>query len=85
MLPVESETIEVYHETVGLENETIELHVGAYAAQGAALVARESQARALAQEHKPRCGWKCGAVIGASVALVAVGGLTYLVAAAAAP
>jgi hypothetical protein len=73
-------------ETPALEySHTIELHVGAYAEQGAALVARESQARALAQEHKPRCGWKCGAVIGASVALVAVGGLTYLVAAAAAP
>jgi hypothetical protein len=58
--------------------------VGAYAEQGAALIAREIQIRALEHQHAPRCGWKCGAVIGATVTAVLVGGLTYLVAAAAA-
>jgi hypothetical protein len=57
----------------------------AYAEQGAALLAREAEVRAVRAQHAPRCGWKCGAVIGASVTLVAVGGLVYLVAAVAAP
>lgn len=62
-----------------------ELQSEAYAEQGAAYVALETENRALKRQHAPRCGWKCGAVIGASVAVAALGGITYLVVAAAAP
>jgi hypothetical protein len=65
-LPRDSATIGVY-QTAGAEySHAIELHVGAYAEQGAALIAREIEIRALEQQHAPRCGWKCGAVIGAT-------------------
>jgi hypothetical protein len=84
-LPRDSATIAVY-QTAGAEySHTIELHVGAYAEQGAALIARESEIRALQQQHAPRCGWKCGAVIGATATAVVFGGLTYLLVAATAP
>jgi hypothetical protein len=84
-LPRDSATVAVY-QTAGAEySHTIELHVGAYAEQGAALVAREIQLHALARQHSPRCGWKCGAVIGATATAVVFGGLTYLLVAATAP
>lgn len=45
------------------------------ASLGAALLARESQARAVQQEHAPRCGAKCGAAI----AVVVLEGVRALV------
>jgi hypothetical protein len=85
LLPVDSVAITAAHQSIDLLDHTIDLHVGAYAEQGAALVAREVELAALRRQHAPRCGWKCGAVIGATATALLFGGLTYLVVAAAAP
>jgi hypothetical protein len=81
----DSVAITAAHQSIDLLDHTIDLHVGAYAEQGAALVAREVEIAALKQQHSPRCGWKCGALIGATATAVLFGGLTYLVVAAAVP
>lgn len=85
LLPADSAAITAAHQSIDILDHTIDLHVGAYAEQGAALVARDVEIAALKHQHAPRCGWKCGAVIGATAAALLLGGLTYLVVAAAAP
>lgn len=69
-LPRDSATVAVYQTASAEYEHTIELHVGAYAEQGAALIAREIQIRALEQQHAPRCGRTCGVVLGAGGVLV---------------
>jgi hypothetical protein len=69
-LPRDSATLAVYQTASAEYAHTIELHVGAYAEQGAALIAREIQIRALEQQHAPRCARTCGVVLGAGGVLV---------------
>lgn len=55
-----------------------ELEAEAYAEQGGALVATQSELRMVRQQHAPRCSWKCGAAIGGSTVLVVLVALAHL-------